>query len=39
MTEIEMIAKIRRSIEVAEDALAMAKLALYRLAEKEQKQK
>jgi len=31
MTEIEMIAKIRRSIEVAEDALAMAKLALYRL--------
>jgi len=39
MTEIEMIAKIRRSIEVAKDALDMGLLEIYRLtkeiAEKE----
>ena len=33
MKKIERVDKIRRNIEVAEDALAMAKLELHRLKE------
>ena len=38
MNRKERIATIRRCIEVAEDALAMAKLELYRLLEAQKKE-